>query len=175
LKTVFLTQKPKTFSNSLQKNPNQSFMSSSTPITPCLWCKDNALVKAEYYCKIFPNSKILGQHPAMVIFELNGTKFMALNGGVDFAYNESVSFVVDCVDQTEVDHYWDTFLADGGIAMDCAWIQDKFGMRWQIVPKQLGILMMDPDPNKAGRVMQAMLKMQKIIVADLEAAYNQES
>lgn len=143
-------------------------------LSPCLWCKDNALEKAEYYCSIFPNSNILSQHPAIVAFELNGSKFQALNGGVDFPYNESISYVIDCKDQEEVDYYWDKFIADGGKAMDCAWCQDKYGMRWQIVPRQLADLMMDEDPAKSGRVMQAMMKMQKIIVADLEAAYNQE-
>jgi predicted 3-demethylubiquinone-9 3-methyltransferase (glyoxalase superfamily) len=149
-------------------------MSNTTqnPIIPCLWCKDDALAKAEYYCNIFPNSKILGQHPAMVTFELNGNKFQALNGGVDFPYNESISFTIMCQNQTEVDHYWDTFITDGGKAQDCSWCQDKWGMRWQIVPKRLGELMMDPDPIKAAKVMQAMMKMQKIIVADLEMAYN---
>jgi predicted 3-demethylubiquinone-9 3-methyltransferase (glyoxalase superfamily) len=141
-------------------------------IIPCLWCKDNALEKAQYYCSIFPNSKILSEHPVMVTFELNGNKFHALNGGVDFAYNESISFTIPCEDQVEVDHYWDTFIKDGGKAQDCAWCQDKWGMRWQIVPKQLSELMMDPDPIKAGKVMQAMMKMQKIIVTDLIAAYN---
>jgi predicted 3-demethylubiquinone-9 3-methyltransferase (glyoxalase superfamily) len=141
-------------------------------ITPCLWCADNALEKAEYYCSIFPNSKIIAKHPAMVTFELNGNKFQALNGGVDFEYNESVSFTIPCSDQKEVDYYWDTFINDGGKAQDCSWCQDKYGMRWQIVPKQLGEFMMDTDPVKAGRVMQAMMKMQKIIIADLENAFN---
>jgi predicted 3-demethylubiquinone-9 3-methyltransferase (glyoxalase superfamily) len=144
----------------------------TNPITPCLWCKDDALAKAQYYCNIFPNSKILSEHPVMVTFELNGNKFQALNGGVNFEYNESISFTIPCQDQAEVDHYWDTFIADGGKAQDCAWCQDKWGMRWQIVPNRLGELMMDPDPIKANKVMQAMMKMQKIIVADLEAAYN---
>jgi len=143
-------------------------------ITPCLWCKDNALEKAEYYCSIFPNSKILSKHPAIVLFELNGFTFQALNGGKDFQYNESISFTIDCKDQNEVDHYWDKFISDGGEAMDCAWCQDKYGMRWQIVPRRLPELMMDTDPEKSGRVMQAMLKMKKIIVADLESAYNKE-
>jgi predicted 3-demethylubiquinone-9 3-methyltransferase (glyoxalase superfamily) len=138
-------------------------------ITPCLWCKDNALEKARYYCSVFPSSHIISQHPAMVLFELNGARFQALNGGINFAYNESISFTIDCKDQEEVDHYWDTFIAT---AQDCAWCQDKYGMRWQIVPRQLATLMMDPDREKAGKVMQAMMKMQKIIVADLEAAYN---
>jgi predicted 3-demethylubiquinone-9 3-methyltransferase (glyoxalase superfamily) len=141
-------------------------------ITPCLWCNNNAFEKAQYYCSIFPNSKILGQHPAMVTFELNGTKFQALNGGIDFAYNESISFTISCQDQAGVDHYWNTFIEDGGKAQDCSWCQDKYGMRWQIVPKRLGELMMDENREKAGKVMQAMMKMQKIIIADLEAAYN---
>jgi predicted 3-demethylubiquinone-9 3-methyltransferase (glyoxalase superfamily) len=145
---------------------------SNTQITPCLWCKDDALAKAEYYCSIFPNSKIISQHPVIVTFELNGNKFQALNGGVNFEYNESISFTIPCEDQAEVDHYWDTFIADGGKAQDCAWCQDKYGMRWQIVPKRLGELMMSPDREKAGRVMAVMMKMQKIIVADLIAAYN---
>jgi predicted 3-demethylubiquinone-9 3-methyltransferase (glyoxalase superfamily) len=144
----------------------------NNPITPCLWCKDDALAKAEYYCNIFPNSKILSEHPVMVTFQLNGNKFQALNGGVNFDYNESISFTIPCEDQAEVDHYWDTFIADGGKPQDCAWCQDKWGMRWQIVPKQLGELMMDLDPIKAGKVMQAMMKMQKIIVSELEEAYN---
>jgi predicted 3-demethylubiquinone-9 3-methyltransferase (glyoxalase superfamily) len=108
----------------------------------------------------------------MVTFELNGNKFQSLNGRVDFPYNESISFTILCQDQSEVDHYWDTFIADGGKAQDCSWCQDKYGMRWQIVPKQLGELMMDENHEKAGKVMQAMMKMQKIIIADLKAAYN---
>lgn len=146
--------------------------SQNNKISPCLWCKDNALEKAQYYCSIFPNSKIISQHPVMVSFELNGVKFQALNGGVDFDYNESISWVIDCEDQKEVDYYWDKFIGDGGKAQDCAWCQDKYGMRWQVVPKQLAHLMMDPDPVKANKVMQAMMKMQKIILADLETAYN---
>jgi predicted 3-demethylubiquinone-9 3-methyltransferase (glyoxalase superfamily) len=145
----------------------------NSPITPCLWCKDDALQKAEYYCSIFPNSKIISQHPSIILFELNGTRFQALNGGVDFPYNESVSFTIDCANQEEVDYYWNKFVGDGGQAQDCSWCQDKYGMRWQVVPRRLSELMMDSDPEKAGRVMQAMLKMQKIIIADLEAAYNQ--
>ena len=140
-------------------------------ITPCLWCKDDALAKANYYCLIFPNSKILSENFGMVVFELNGTRFQALNGGVNFAYNESISFTIPCKDQNEVDHYWDTFIKDGGKAQDCSWCQDKWGMRWQIVPNRLPELMMDPDKEKSGKVMQAMLKMQKIIIADLEKAY----
>jgi predicted 3-demethylubiquinone-9 3-methyltransferase (glyoxalase superfamily) len=145
-------------------------MITTNKITPCLWAKDDALEKAKYYCSIFPNSKIIAKHPAIVTFELDGTKFLALNGGIDFPYNESVSFVIDCKDQAEVDYYWDKFIGDGGKAQDCAWCQDKYSMRWQIVPKQLVELMSSPDPGVAAKVLGAMLKMQKIIVADLEEA-----
>jgi predicted 3-demethylubiquinone-9 3-methyltransferase (glyoxalase superfamily) len=144
----------------------------SKQIYPCLWCKENALEKANYYCSIFPNSKILSQTHVVVGFEVNGTKFNALNGGVDFSYNESISFVIECENQAEVDYYWNTFVNDGGMAQDCAWCQDKYGMKWQIVPKRLMELMMDSDHEKASKVMQAMMKMQKIIIADLEQAYN---
>lgn len=95
-------------------------MTTINPITLCLWYKDNVLEKDEYYCSIFPNSKILGKHPAMVTFELKGNKFQVLNGGIDFDYNESILFTMPCQDQAEVDHYWDTFIADGGEAMDCS-------------------------------------------------------
>jgi predicted 3-demethylubiquinone-9 3-methyltransferase (glyoxalase superfamily) len=149
-------------------------MSTTNTIIPCLWCKDDALAKAQYYCSIFPNSKILSEHPVMVTFELNGNKFQALNGGIDFPYNESISFMISCKDQAEVDHYWDTFISDGGKAQDCSWCQDKWGTRWQIVPTRLGELMMDKDREKAGKVMQAMMKMQKIIIAELESAADGE-
>ncbi len=145
------------------------------PISPCLWCKDNALEKAEYYCSIFPNSKILTQHPLLISFELNGVKFQALNGGEDFVYNESISFTINCKNQEEVDHYWNTFINDGGKAHVCGWCQDKYGMSWQIVPIRYVELMMDSDPVKSDRVMQAILKMQKIVIVDLETAYNQEN
>jgi predicted 3-demethylubiquinone-9 3-methyltransferase (glyoxalase superfamily) len=110
----------------------------------------------------------------MVTFELNGNKFQALNGCIDFPYNESISFMISCKDQAEVDHYWDTFISDGGKAQDCSWCQDKWGTRWQIVPTRLGELMMDKDRSKAGKVMQAMMKMQKIIIAELESAADGE-
>jgi predicted 3-demethylubiquinone-9 3-methyltransferase (glyoxalase superfamily) len=145
---------------------------SNNLITPCLWCKNDAVEKAEYYCSVFPNSRMVATHPAMCTFLLNGNKFQTLNGGVGFEYNNTISFTIPCENQEEVDHYWDTFINDGGQAMDCAWCQDKYGMRWQIVPKQLGQMMMDDDREKASKVMQAMMKMQKIIIADLEVAYN---
>ncbi|MEQ1590070.1 MAG: VOC family protein, partial [Gallionella sp.] len=102
-------------------------------------------------------------------FELFGQKFVALNVGPMFQFTPAISFVVDCEDQAEVDYYWDK-LSAGGKPMQCAWLTDKFGVTWQIVPKRLMELMNDPDPVKAGRVMQAMMKMGKIVIADLERA-----
>jgi predicted 3-demethylubiquinone-9 3-methyltransferase (glyoxalase superfamily) len=142
------------------------------PIIPCLWCKDNALDKVKYYCSIFPNSKILIEHPVIINFELNGNRFQALNGGNEFEYNESISFNITCQDQAEVDHYWNRFVNDGGKPLDCTWCQDKYGMRWQIVPERLYEFIRDPDPVKVEKVMRAIMKMQKIIITDIEAAYN---
>lgn len=109
----------------------------------------------------------------VVNFELNGKKFMALNGGPKFKFNEAVSFVVDCADQQEVDHYWNSLTAAGGSESMCGWLKDKYGVSWQIVPKVLGQLMSGPDKKKAGNVMQALLKMKKLDIALLEKAYAQ--
>jgi len=99
---------------------------------------------------------------------------MGLNAGPQFKFNEAISMFVNCEDQEEVDYFWNALTADGGEESMCGWLKDKYGLSWQIVPKQLGELMGDPDPEKSKRVMDAMLKMQKIIVADLKKAYNGE-
>lgn len=109
------------------------------------------------------------------IFELAGQRFMALDGGPIFKFNESVSFFVECEDQEEVDYFWERLTADGGEESVCGWLKDKFGLSWQIVPKRLGELMEDPDKEKAHRVANRMLKMKKIIIADLEEAAKEES
>lgn len=153
-------------------------------IHPFLWFDGQAQEAAELYVSLFPNSKILSvvRYPPgspggmegkvmTVEFELSGTRFTALNGGPNFKFTEAVSFVIDCEDQAEVDRYWDGLIAGGGSASQCAWLKDRFGVSWQVVPKALPRLMSDPDPAKSGRVVQAMLKMSKIIVADLEAAH----
>ncbi len=145
----------------------------SDPIYPCLWFDNQALEAARFYCSIFKNSKITADTPMVVNFELNGKKFMALNGGPKFKFNEAVSFVVDCADQQEVDHYWNSLTAAGGSESMCGWLKDKYGVSWQIVPKVLGQLMSGPDKKKAGNVMQALLKMKKLDIALLEKAYAQ--
>jgi predicted 3-demethylubiquinone-9 3-methyltransferase (glyoxalase superfamily) len=138
------------------------------PIYPCLWFDTQAREAAEYYCTIFPDSRIISNNPVVTIFELRGKRFMALNGGPLFMFNESVSFVIDCKDQAEVDHYWDSLTADGGKESQCGWLKDKYGLSWQVVPAVLGQLM--NDPVKGGKVMQALLKMKKLVIAELQAA-----
>ena len=133
-------------------------------IYPCLWFNTEAGEAAEYYCSIFENSKILSSNPIVTMFELNGKTFMALNGGPNFKFNEAVSFVVNCKDQQEIDHYWNSLTANGGAESMCGWCKDKYGVSWQIVPEILGTLMSDKD--KGPNVMQAFLKMKKF---DIEA------
>ena len=147
-------------------------------ITPFLWFDTQAEEAMNFYCSIFKNSKELNVSRGpdgkafIVSFELDGQEFMALNAGPEFKFNESISMYVDCEDQTEVDYLWNALTADGGEESMCGWLKDKYGLSWQIVPQQLGKLMGDPDPEKSNRVRDAMLKMQKIIVADLQKAYD---
>jgi predicted 3-demethylubiquinone-9 3-methyltransferase (glyoxalase superfamily) len=145
------------------------------PITPCLWFDGTADAAVEHYLSIFPNSRRLTDPPGgdessfVINFELDGRPFMALNGGPTYQFTPAVSFVINCATQGEVDHYWD-HLVSGGQASQCGWLADRFGVSWQIVPDRLGELMSDPDPDRANRVMQAMLQMVKLDVAALEAA-----
>ncbi len=150
-------------------------------ITPFLTFAYEAEEAMNFYLGIFKDAKVISINryskgtpmPEGTVmtanFELFGQKFVALNVGPMFQFSPAVSFVVDCEDQAEVDYYWDK-LSAGGKPMQCAWLTDKFGVTWQIVPKRLMELMNDPDPVKAGHVMQAMMKMGKIIIADLERA-----
>lgn len=156
-------------------------------ITPSLWFDMNAEEAMNYYVNVFKNSKInridyypdesLDEHfkgmSGKVIngeFELDGMKFICLDGGPIFKFNEAVSFTVDCADQAEVDYYWER-LSHTPEAEQCGWCKDKFGMAWQIVPKQLGELMQGDDPEGVKRVTMAMMQMHKLDVAELEAAY----
>lgn len=149
-------------------------------ITPFLWFDTQAEEAMNFYVSLFRNSKVnsisrgADGKAFSVSFELDGQEFIGLNAGPQFKFNEAVSMFVNCEDQAEVDHFWNALTADGGEESMCSWCRDKFGLWWQIVPKQLGELMGDPDPEKSQRVMQAMLKMKKIIVADLQKAYDGE-
>jgi predicted 3-demethylubiquinone-9 3-methyltransferase (glyoxalase superfamily) len=146
-------------------------------ITPFLWFDTQAEEAMKFYVSIFKNSKVLSVSPgpngiaSSVNFELEGQEFVGFNAGPDFKFNEAVSFFVDCKTQEEVDTLW-TKLSAGGEEGQCGWVKDKYGLWWQIVPSALGELMGDPDPAKSQRVVQAMLKMKKLIIADLKQAYN---
>ena len=133
-------------------------------IYPCLWFDGQAKAAADFYCSIFKNSKITVDTPLVVNFELNGKKFMALNGGPHYKFSPATSFVVECETQEEIDFHWEK-LGDGGVYNQCGWLDDKFGVSWQIVPIVLGKLMADPE--KSERVMQAFLQMKKFEIEKL--------
>jgi predicted 3-demethylubiquinone-9 3-methyltransferase (glyoxalase superfamily) len=144
-------------------------------ITPFLWFDGQAEEAMNYYVSIFKNAKVLNVSRAngkvmSVTFELEGQQFMGLNAGPKFKFTEAVSFFVSCETQEEVDELWEK-LSAGGEKSRCGWLKDKFGLSWQIIPKALGKLLSDPDPRKSQAVMQAMLKMNKIVIADLQRAY----
>ena len=136
-------------------------------IYTCLWFDGKAKEAADFYCSVFKDSKILSENPMVVIFELNGTKFMGLNGGPQFKPNEAASFVVECDTQQEIDHYWNS-LTKGGAESMCGWLRDKYGFSWQIVPSSMGTLM--ADPKRFERVMKEVLKMKKLDLAVMENA-----
>jgi predicted 3-demethylubiquinone-9 3-methyltransferase (glyoxalase superfamily) len=150
-------------------------------ITPFLWFDGNAEDAAKFYVSVFKNAKIVatarygeaGPGPkgsAMtVVFELDGERFIGLNGGPQFKFTEAVSFMVDCKTQEEVDYYWEK-LSAGGQQQPCGWLKDRFGLSWQVVPSALGEMMSDRDPAKSRRVMEAMLKMNKLDIAALRRA-----
>jgi len=156
-------------------------------ITPFLWFDDQAEEAVNFYTEVFKNSKIYrifryneeaaektGRPVGSVLtieFEIEGQKFVALNGGPLFKFNESVSFVINCESQTEVDYFWEKLTADGGEESACGWLRDKFGLSWQIIPTVLIDMLHDGDQEKSGRVMQAMFEMKKIDIKALKDAY----
>jgi predicted 3-demethylubiquinone-9 3-methyltransferase (glyoxalase superfamily) len=133
-------------------------------ITPCLWFDGKAEEAAKFYCSVFRNSKIISSNPMVTSFELNGKRFIGLNGGPLFKFNEAVSFVVNCETQDEIDYFWHK-LTEGGEESQCGWLKDKYGVSWQIVPSVLEELMSDPE--KAPRVIEAFLKMKKFDIEKL--------
>jgi predicted 3-demethylubiquinone-9 3-methyltransferase (glyoxalase superfamily) len=148
-------------------------------ITTFLWFDDKAEEAANYYVSLFKNSKILGVNRAggkvlTVTFELDGQQFIALNGGPQFKFTEAISLMVNCDTQQEVDHLWEK-LSAGGAKSRCGWLKDRYGLSWQITPGALLKLMSDPDPKKSKAVFDAMLKMDKIVIADLNEAYEKAS
>lgn len=151
-------------------------------ITPFLWFAGNAEEAMNYYCSIFPDAKVTGATyygdagPGpkggfmLGSFELLGQKFTVLNGNPDVRFSHTISFVVNCESQEEVDHYWNNLTANGGEEVACGWLKDKYGMSWQITPVILPQLLQDKDAAKSARVMKAMMQMKKIDIAALEAA-----
>jgi predicted 3-demethylubiquinone-9 3-methyltransferase (glyoxalase superfamily) len=141
-------------------------------ITPFLWFEDQAIEAAQFYVSVFKDSRILDEideEDSSISFELYGQRYIAFNGGPYFKFTPAISMFVDCVDQEEVDYYWDK-LTEGGEAGQCGWLIDKFGVSWQIVPSILSDLLNHPDPIKAQNVMDEMLKMKKLDIAVLKAA-----
>lgn len=162
-------------------------MAKLSKIHPCLWFDDQGEDAAKYYCSVFPNSKIThvahyvaegqevhGKKPGSVmtvVFELDGMRFMALNGGQHFKLSEAVSFVVMCDTQAELDHYWSKLSADPKSEV-CGWCKDKFGLSWQIVPAKLDEWVNDSDDAQRARVMRVVMASGKLDMAQMEAAYN---
>lgn len=157
-------------------------------ITPCLWFDTEAEDAAKFYCSIFENSKIeqisryvdAGQEihgkkagsVMVVAFELEGQKFVALNGGPQFKFDEAISFQISCQTQKEVDYFWSELTAQGGQEGPCGWLKDRFGLSWQVVPTPLIDMMLDKDAKKVARVTDALLKMKKFDIEALKRAYD---
>jgi predicted 3-demethylubiquinone-9 3-methyltransferase (glyoxalase superfamily) len=154
-------------------------------IAPCLWFDGQAEAAAEFYTSLFPPAEIIAVSrygegstfppgtALMVEFTLAGQRFQALNGGPQFPHSEAISLSIDCADQAEVDHYWQALAAGGGAHGQCGWLKDRFGVSWQIVPRAMGQIMTRPDAAGRARAMQAMMKMTRLDVAVLEAAYQE--
>jgi predicted 3-demethylubiquinone-9 3-methyltransferase (glyoxalase superfamily) len=154
-------------------------------ITPCLWFDRNqAEEAATFYASIFPDSRVdkvvtsAADNPSTpagavltVEFTIGGQPFVGLNGGPDFKFNEAVSFIIDCKDQAEVDRYWDALVQGGGEHSVCGWLKDRFGVSWQVVPRQLNEMLESSDRPAAARAMEAMLKMEKIEIERLREAF----
>ncbi|MBK5332421.1 MAG: VOC family protein [Ilumatobacteraceae bacterium] len=153
-------------------------------ITPSLWFDTQSEEAAEFYCSVFPNSKIKNityygdagpREAGMVLtveFELDGQTFMAINGGPEFTFDEAISFFINCADQKEIDYYWDK-LGAGGQEGPCGWLKDKYGLSWQVAPEGMDAMLGDPKDERGQRAMKAMLGMKKIDIAALQAAADQ--
>jgi predicted 3-demethylubiquinone-9 3-methyltransferase (glyoxalase superfamily) len=140
-------------------------------ITPFLWFDTEAEEAAEFYCSIFPNSKITAvSHYTEAGPRPVGQEFTALNGGPNFTFNEAISLLINCADQDEVDYYWEKLTADGGQEVECGWVRDRYGLAWQVVPEGMMDVLNSDDPARIERAMQAMFTMKKLDLAALQAA-----
>ncbi len=160
-------------------------MATTQKISPCLWFDGRAEEAARFYTSVFPASRIdhVQRSPIdypggkkgdviLVEFTLAGQSYQALNGGPHDTFNDAISLSVTCTDQAEVDRYWDALTADGGKAVMCGWLKDKYGVSWQIVPEAMMVMMRDPDRTKSKRTMEAMMRMVKLDVAALQRAFD---
>jgi len=140
-------------------------------ITPFLWFDGQAQDAMTFYTSIFKDSKVISSNPMSVQFELLGQRFIGLNAGPHHKFTPAISFFIEVETQAEIDNYWNKLLEGGGRPDQCGWLQDKFGLSWQVIPKALPQLLMDPDPAKAKRALDAMLKMSKIDLAEMQRAH----
>ena len=143
----------------------------TTTITPFLWFDNTVPEAVDFYTSVFPDAKVEMKSDFIAVFEIQGQRFYALNGGPQFKFNESVSFFISVDTQEEVDYYWDKLIAGGGEPSMCGWLKDKFGLSWQVIPRKLMEYQSSPDRAAADRSQQAMLKMHKIVIADLDKAF----
>ncbi len=141
-----------------------------TKITPFLLFVGRLDEAVDFYMSVFPNARVASRNPMTATFVIEGQEFMGLNVGPDVPFTEAVSFFIRCDTQAEVDAYWSKLTADGGAESRCGWLKDKFGVSWQVIPEALGRYLGGADRAAAGRVMQAMMKMKKIVIADLDRA-----
>lgn len=143
----------------------------TTTITPFLWFDNTVPEAVEFYTSVFPDAKVEFKSDFMAVFEIQGQRFYALNGGPQFKFTEAVSFFISVDTQEEVDYYWDNLIAGGGEPSMCGWLKDKYGLSWQVIPRKLMEYQGSSDRAAAERSQNAMLKMRKIIIADLDRAY----
>jgi len=143
----------------------------TTTITPFLWFDNTVPQAVAFYTSVFPDFKVEFTSDFMAVFELQGQRFYALNGGPMYKFTAAISFFISVDTQEEVDYYWDKLISGGGEPSQCGWLKDRFGLSWQVIPRKLMELQSSPDRAAAGRAQEAMLKMRKIVIADLESAF----
>ena len=139
----------------------------SNKLYPCLWFDGQAKAAAEFYCSVFKDSKILSVNPMAVVFEINQSKFMALNGGPEYKFSAANSYIITCDTQEEIDRIWNALISNGGAESQCGWCKDRFGVSWQVIATQLGEFLGSSDPAKSKKAWEAMMQMTKIVIADL--------
>jgi len=142
-------------------------MPANSKVKPFLWFNNNVQEAVDFYATVFKDFTLHSINPMTAEFTLLGQEFIALNGGPQFTFNQSVSFFISCADQDEIDFYWNALTADGGSEGRCGWLKDKFGLSWQVVPAELGAHLGNPDPEKAAYAMQAMMGMNKFVISEL--------